>query len=113
MQLNNELGATVSDTVSRNTRFWTHASVIALCTGAWGGAALLYFESSLSVPLLLVGVAGAMISAWCAYRAVKDDPVLSEEERVRVLRWFKSFGPAAVVQLLLFIHFPNSKFAGH
>ena len=103
----------MNDTVGRNVRFWTHLSVVMLCLGAWGGAALVYFESRFSVPFLLVGVGSALLAAWCTYGAVQEDPNLSESARQKISGWFKLAGPAAVVQLLLFIHFPNSRFAGH
>lgn len=103
----------MNESVGRNLRFWTHASVIALCCGAWGSAGLFYFDSSWSTKVLCVGLVLTAFTSWCAYGAVKEDPNLSEESKARITGWFKSVGPAAVVQLLLFIHCPGSKFAGH
>src|SRR5258706_10541884 len=103
----------MNEPVGRNLRFWTHASVIALCCGAWGSAGLFYFESNWSTAVLCIGVAVTLFTSWRSYAAVKEDPNLSEESRVAIVGWFKSVGPVAVVQLLLFIHSPGSKFAGH
>ena len=87
--------------------------MVTLAIGAWGGAGLIALESSLAVPVLIVGVVAAFLSLFVLRRAVEGDPQIREEDRSKILGWLTWFGPAGAVQLLLFIHFPGSKFGGH
>lgn len=104
------------ETASRNLRFWTYLSVAVLCACSWGLFALFVFfhiKGALLASVALLGIGATLLATWRTYCAALEDPILSEAEKQRIRGWFKAAGPAAVVQLLLFLHFPTSKLAGH
>jgi hypothetical protein len=105
----------------QQVRFWCWAQVVGVAIPAWGLGALVYFmqrgaieeSSALLLPLFLIGLGFAFFSFWKCSRAVAADATLTEAERQRIQSWLRGFGPAGAVQLLLFIYFPGSRFAGH
>jgi hypothetical protein len=104
-----------------NVRFWCWAQVIGTAILAWCAATLIWLiqrgsladSSPFLVPVLGVSVVFALFARWRCSRAVEHDPSLTEAERQRIRSWLRLFGPAGAVQLLLFIYFPSSRFAGH
>lgn len=116
-----EEGARRSSGPDRNVRFWCWTAVVGTAIPAWLGGALVWLmlrgtlpESSVTVvPVLAVGVGFAFFAGWRCSLAVAQDPSLPESERQKIQSWLRNFGPAGAIQVLLFIYFPNSRFAGH
>ena len=105
---------------NRKVRFWCWTEVIGSAVLAWSGSALAYFAqrdtplaSVALTPVLIVAIGLSFFAWWKCFRAVLVDSTLTEVERKRIRSWLRNFGPAGVIQLLLFIHFPASRFAGH
>ena len=106
---------------NRKVRFWCWTEVIGSAVLAWSGSALAYLAHrdgspasvALLTPVLIVAIGFSFLAWWKCFRAVLVDSTLTEAERKRIRSWLCNFGPADVIQLLLFIHFPGSRLAGH
>jgi len=106
---------------NRKVRFWCWTEVIGSAALAWSGGALAYLAQrdapptsvALLTPVLIAAVGFSFFAWWKCFRAVLVDSTLTEVERKRIRSWLCNFGPAGAIQLLLFIHFPGSRFAGH
>lgn len=100
--------------VSPSTKLWTYLSLIALAV-AWGSVATVVFFEGFDwllwflIPSLLVSFVGP----WKVRYEVKCDDLLTMEETEKILAWLRTMGPAGLLQLLLYIHFPGKRWAGH
>jgi hypothetical protein len=101
---------------NRKVRFWCWTEVIGSAVLAWSGGTLAYLAQrdappasvALLTPVLIIAVGFSLFAWWKCLRAVLVDSSLTEIERKRIRSWLCNFGPAGVIQLLLFIHFPCS-----
>ena len=92
-------------------RRWAIISVVGGIVVAWGGAASFLFAGDVAFLSLafLLGVLAVLAAHVQLYRAVRDDIIMAPEANSRFLQHLRWYGPAASIEVLLFVFSSSSR----
>jgi hypothetical protein len=96
----------------KNVIRWAWASLIALAAGAWIGGIFVFFQQTIAISALAVSLPAFFFALSRLWVAIGRDNGIPSAIRSKLRRNLVIFGPVAVLQLLIFVFFPDSEFSG-
>jgi cadmium resistance protein CadD (predicted permease) len=91
---------------------WAWVSMIALAAGAWIGGIFVFFNPTVSITALVVALPVFYFALTRLWLEIGRDSGIPPTTRSQLRRNLVVFGPVAVLQLLIFVFFPDSGFSG-
>jgi cadmium resistance protein CadD (predicted permease) len=96
----------------KNVVRWAWASIISLAAGAWIGGIFVFIQETIAITALLVSLPIFFFALFRLWLEIGRDNGIPPAIRNRLRLNLVVFGPVAVLQLLVFVYFPESNFSG-
>ena len=91
---------------------WAWASFGALATGAWIGGIFVFIQQTIAITALVVSLSVFFFALSRLWVEIGRDNGIPPAIRSQLRRNLVIVGPVAVVQILVFVYFPESDFSG-
>jgi hypothetical protein len=91
---------------------WAWVSIIALAGGAWIGGICFFFNPTVSITALVIALPVFYFALSLLWIEIGRDDGIPPAIRSQLRRNLVVFGPVTVLQLLIFVFFPESDFSG-
>ncbi len=92
--------------------FWARTTVIAMCAGAWIGAAFIFSVELIAVGAVAISVPVVFFGLFRLWQELGIADEIPPKVRRQLRQNMILFGPVTALQLLIYNRFPNSGFSG-